>query len=75
MRGIYTGSAMISMDYIVRIYRFKKDRPQSMVGVVEEVGMDGKKSFTTLEELWKILNSSKYRNVPTKSSGKRPKDI
>lgn len=66
---------MISMDYIVRIYRFKKDRPQSMVGVVEEVGMDEKKSFTTLEELWKILNSSKYRNVPTKSSGKRQKDL
>ena len=45
-------------NYIVRIYRFKKDDPRELVGVVEEAGGKGKKVFTNLEELWEILNSS-----------------
>jgi len=43
--------------YIVRIYRFEKDNPKSLVGVVEEVGVKGKKAFTNYDELWDILNS------------------
>jgi hypothetical protein len=42
--------------YIVRIYRCEKNVPRSLVGVVEEVGVEGKKAFTNLDELWKILN-------------------
>ena len=45
-------------NYIVRIYRFKKDDPRGLVGVVEEAGEKGKQVFTNLEELWEILNSS-----------------
>jgi len=45
--------------YVVRIYRFEKDNPKSLVGVVEEIGIKGKKAFTHYDELWEILISSK----------------
>ena len=46
-------------DYIIRVYRFEKDKPRSLVGLVEEVGKKGKKGFHTYDELWEILNSPK----------------
>ncbi len=49
-------------NYIVRIYRRKRDDPRVLVGLVEEVGRKGKKAFNDLDDLWKILNS-KERNV------------
>lgn len=48
-----------SVDYIVRIYRFKENNSRSLVGVVEEVGVKGKKAFTNYDELWEILNFQK----------------
>jgi len=48
-----------SFDYIVRIYRFEKNNPRHLVGVVEEIGVKGKKAFTNYDELWEILISSK----------------
>ena len=42
--------------YIVSIYREKRNQPRSIVGVVEEVGVDGKKAFQNYDELWEILN-------------------
>ncbi len=48
-------------SYIIRIYRFEKDRPKSLVGVVEEAGKKGKKAFQSYDELWEILNSPKDR--------------
>jgi len=56
---------MTSMDYIVRIYRHEKDRPRSIVGIVEEVGTEGKRAFTNLDELWEILNRSRDSGVAT----------
>jgi len=53
-------------DYIIRVYRFEKDKPRSLVGLVEEVGKKGKKAFNTYDELWEILNSSK-KNPKDKS--------
>jgi len=50
---------MVFASYIIHIYRFKKDNPRSLVGVVEEVGVKGKKAFTNYDELWDILSSSK----------------
>lgn len=46
-------------SYILRIYRFKKNDPGGLVGVIEEVGVKGKKSFTNYDELWEILNVPK----------------
>ena len=46
-------------SYIVRIYRFNKNKPGSLVGVVEEAGTKLKKAFTNYDELWDIIISSK----------------
>jgi len=43
-------------SYLVRIYRRGEDNPRILVGVVEEPGVNGKKAFTNLYELWEILN-------------------
>ncbi len=50
---------MSFMDYIVRIYRHEKDKPRCIVGTIEEVGSEGKRAFTNLDELWQILNRQK----------------
>jgi len=46
-------------SFIVRIYRHEKKKPRSLVGVVERVGVEEKKAFTNLDELWEILSSIK----------------
>jgi len=53
-------------SYLVRIYRKAENNPRLLVGVVEEVGKDGKNAFHTLYELWDILN-------PVKESRTQPK--
>ncbi|MEW6376792.1 MAG: hypothetical protein AB1502_13495 [Thermodesulfobacteriota bacterium] len=58
-----------SANYIVRIYRFEKDHSRNLVGVVEEVGVKGKKAFTNYDELWEILTSS--RSIRQKQKQKR----
>jgi hypothetical protein len=50
---------VVLANYIVRIYRLDKKSPRHLVGVVEEVGVKGKKAFTNYDELWEILISSK----------------
>jgi hypothetical protein len=45
--------------YIVRIYRLKKGKPRGLLGVVEQVGVKGRKAFTDCDELWEILSASK----------------
>jgi hypothetical protein len=56
-----------SVSFIVRIYRFVTDKPHRIVGIVEEAGKKGKKAFSTLDELWEILNSSKEDRLEKKS--------
>lgn len=46
--------------YIVRIYRFEDENPFNLVGVVEEVGVEGRKAFTNYEELWSILKTTSF---------------
>ena len=57
-------------DYVLRIYRRKKDDRRILVGVVEEVGVEGNKTFTNLDELWEILNSSKAEIAKTMKAEK-----
>lgn len=61
-----SGLIMLIATYIVRLYRFKKNRPRSLIGVVEEVGVKGRKAFSRYDELWDILNALKS----VKSCGK-----
>ena len=46
-------------NYIVRIYRFEKNNPRGLVGIVESVEGERreKRAFTNLDDLWEILNS------------------
>lgn len=62
-----------SIDYIVRIYRFEKKNPRYLVGVVEEIGVKGKKTFTNYDELWNILISSKRISQKQKQKRKEVK--
>ena len=48
--------------YIVRIYRFEDENPFNLVGVVEEVGVEGRKGFTNYEELWSILKTPSFHS-------------
>jgi hypothetical protein len=50
---------MFLAHYIVRVYRFDKKNRSHLAGVVEEVGVKGKKAFTNYDELWDILIASK----------------
>jgi hypothetical protein len=58
--------------YVIRIYRRDENDPRILVGVVEEVGVEGDRAFGNLDELWFILNSSK---VKTSQSKKRNKSL
>jgi len=60
---------MIFASYIIHIYRFKKNNPRALVGVVEEVGAKGKKAFTNYDELWEILSSP--TSLPSSLQGTR----
>lgn len=55
-------------NYIIRIYRREKNDPRILIGVVEEVGVEGKKAFNNLEELWTILSSRKMKSAHSKRS-------
>jgi hypothetical protein len=56
-------------SYLVRIYRRGEDNPRVLVGVVEEPGVNGKKAFTNLYELWEILNP--VQNLETQAKKKK----
>jgi hypothetical protein len=44
-------------SFVVRIYWFQKKKPRMLVGIVEEVGVKGRKAFTNIDELLEILSS------------------
>lgn len=45
-------------SYVIRIYRRGENDPAQMVGQVEIVGLDEKKAFASIEELWGILGAA-----------------
>ncbi len=53
-------------NYVVRIYRSDGKNPRKLIGLVEEVGVDGQRAFRNFEELWAILNPVKELNVKRK---------
>lgn len=56
----------ILQNYVLRIYRREKNDPRILVGVVEEVGVEGNKAFSNVDELWSILNPSKTETTKLK---------
>jgi predicted transcriptional regulator YdeE len=59
-------------SYIVRIYRCEKDKPRRFVGVVEEVGIPGRKAFKNIEELWDILTSLSEKSPHVNKDTEKP---
>lgn len=52
-------------DYVVRVYRRGRGgRGRLLVGVVEEVGVPGRRAFGSVDELWAILASPAGRVRP-----------
>jgi len=49
--------------YIFRIYRRDRNISDSLVGLVEEVGVEGKKPFRNPGQLWDILNAKTGETV------------
>jgi len=43
---------------VIRIYRPEENDPRQMVGQVEIIALDEKKTFASIEELWKILGDA-----------------
>ena len=64
-------------NYIVRIYRFQRDNPRGLVGIVESVEGErrGKMAFTNLDDLWEILNSQMSGTVLPKQGEILPPGI
>jgi hypothetical protein len=58
-------------SFVVRIYR-RDRRARRLVGVVEEAGVEGKRAFTTLEDLWRILTASRSRPAGPSPRPPRP---
>ena len=68
-------------NYIIRIYRQEKNNPEKLVGVLEKVGEESKKSslrlaarkqaFTNIDELWEILNASLPRIAGSSAARKK----
>jgi hypothetical protein len=50
-------------DYIVRIYR-RKEENGGLFGVVEEVGVEGRKAFRSMEELVRLLRGGRQEAGP-----------
>lgn len=59
---------MIFKNYVVRVYRCEKDNPRNLVGIVEETGVEERKAFTNLDELWKILSLKNFMGEDEKTT-------
>jgi hypothetical protein len=62
-------------NYIVRVYRFERKQPRSIIGVVEEVGKQGKRAFANMDELWEIINPVKKTRRKTGSNRERREEL
>jgi len=60
-----------SDSYVIRVYRREESDTSQMVGLVETVGNEEKKPFTSYEELWKILSAEHTSQKIRPSTNKR----
>lgn len=59
----------VARNFIIRIYRTYADAPNRLLGLVEEVGVNGAKSFNNINELWTILRHTEYEDSEDRSKG------
>ena len=43
-------------SYVIRIYRKAENEPRLLVGTAQKIGQEDKMAFSTVDELWGILN-------------------
>ena len=55
--ALYTMNIASVRSYIVRIYRASRNRPDRLLGVIEEVGKGEERLFRNVEDLWRVLNA------------------
>jgi hypothetical protein len=69
-----SGKEKTMENYIIRIYRFQKDNPRGLVGIVESVEGERreKRAFTNFDDLWEILNSQTSATVLPQQGGAWP---
>ena len=60
--------------YVIRIYRRGTPISQKLLGVVEEIGVPGKKAFGSLDELWNILDSKEGKTRRSRKHENSMKD-
>ncbi|MBI4529236.1 MAG: hypothetical protein HY695_36015 [Deltaproteobacteria bacterium] len=60
-------------NYVLRIYRLDRKKPQSLVGIAEEVGVKRKSAFTSIQELWDILSHPRRRPVEREKKNEEEK--
>jgi hypothetical protein len=59
------------VSYVIRIYRKAENEPRLLVGTTQKIGQEDKMAFSTVDELWSILNS--VRKEPLKQTNSSPK--
>ena len=57
---------MINRTYIIHLYRYEEDEPDSLVGIVEDVEEGTKDKFGSMDELWQRLKPAKSRKRDVK---------
>jgi len=60
-------------SYLIRIYRREKDKPENIVGIIEEIGAKEKHSFKNLSELGKIICPANKKSLGKKQTQKSKK--
>ena len=58
-------------SYVIRIYRKAENEPRLLVGTAQKIGQEDRMAFSTVDELWSILNSIK--KDPLKEKKRSPK--
>jgi hypothetical protein len=75
--GDERGKGKVNVEtYIVRIYRRGGEDPRELVGVVEEVGVEGRRAFNNFDEFRIIFSDApraRQREKPARR-GRRHKD-
>ena len=51
--------------FVVRVYRHLDEDGREMIGVVEVVGEEEKKSFTSVDEMVEIITGSQHEKTGT----------
>lgn len=61
--------SQLAESYVVRVYRYPRGA-RLLVGVVERVGVSGRRAFHDADELWTILAARRPGGAPARRAGR-----